>query len=424
MKKFYYFLILIALITPCFSAASSVYKISFTTEERSVKPGELSSAITIQTQDSSGSLVQTPETLDLEFESSSPTGEFLGSSGNPATKTMSKNTSNRTFYYKDSSAGTFLIKVTATGRDTGEVWSVEQNIIVSDSATDQNDGNGEVLSASTENSLSSTSGSSQPKNGTVSALLEVYAGPNRLTAPGSPINFQAQVKKNGSANQSLKFYWSFGDGHVANGEIVSHTYKYPGEYAVVLNAKSGNVFATSRLKVLVSKPEIIIEDNDDYLLIKNNSNSEVNLFNWKIVFNGFGFVFQPDTIVLAKSSIMLDKSLLKMKGEAEQGLLLKNFSGDVVFRSMGKPNKDEILKMNADLASAQIKVNEILGLVQKKEVVATSDYAEKITSPDISIQDEAHDTYPTDENSILFESEKNDSLFNKLTNLVKRVFYK
>lgn len=314
--------------------AASVAKISFTTEEQSIKPGVLSEAITIQTQDSSGTLLPTPETIDLQFSSDSTTGEFLNSAGNPVSLTMNKNTGNRSFYYRDTSLGTFTLNIKATGRDTGEVWEASQKIVVSDTGG-AGAQTGEVLSANTESSptsgQSATSGAVAPAYTSANSQLEVSIGTDRLTSPGSPISFQVSIKKNSvAANSALSFYWSYGDGNVGEGPLVTHMYKYPGEYVVVLNAKTGNTFAVSRLKVKVVEPNIALADKGEYVEVVNNTNAEINLFNWKVTSGGKGFIFQPDTIVLPKSKIQVDKSLFRMKGEPEGGVVLKNFLGGTV----------------------------------------------------------------------------------------------
>ncbi len=110
---------------------ADVAKIVFTTDSQTIVPNPLSGAITIQTQDGGGKIFQTPETLDLTFKSSSPTGEFLSSSGKLSTKTMNKNTGNRSVYYKDSAEGVFEIVITATGRESKKIWTASQNLTVS-----------------------------------------------------------------------------------------------------------------------------------------------------------------------------------------------------------------------------------------------------------------------------------------------------
>ncbi len=356
----------ILLLLPLFVSAQ-VSKISFTTVEQNIKPNTLSEAITIQTQDSNGDSLQTTETLDLEFLSTSATGEFLNSSGNAATKTMNTNTANRTFYYRDSSQGTFTLTVNATGRVSGEQWTVSQKITVS--ADGESAPVGEVLSANTEgsgtqNSQSATSGSATPAYSTPASQLEVLAGSDRATAPGSPISFQATIKKNNVANSAVSFAWSYGDGNVGEGALVSHMYKYPGEYAVVLNARAGNSFAISRFKVRVLDPKILLTDKGDHIEITNETSGEINLFNWKLVKNDKAFIFQPDTIILPKSKMLIDDSLLTMKGQEEGGVVLKNFLGQVVAKSSTMIDQAQRAELSNKLQSMELEATALLSTVK------------------------------------------------------------
>ncbi len=316
------------LITALSIYAAGVEKIAFITNEQAIKPNELSLALTIQTQDISNNVLQTSETIDLEFISSSLTGEFLSSSGNPVSTTMSKGTANRTFYYRDSSEGSFTITVKAKGRDSSTEWSASQQISVSLSASTA------LISTSTP-SISSGSTTSGPSiaissSANSASQLEVSAGADRLTSPGSPIMFQAVIKKNNASNSGPFFSWSFGDGNVGEGSLVTHVYKYPGDYILVLNARTGSTYATSRLKVKVIEPTMSVRVGDGYIEIVNNTNNEVNLFNWKITKGNKSFIFQPDTIVLGNSSIKIPNSMLAMKSSENPGVILKNFMGDTV----------------------------------------------------------------------------------------------
>lgn len=414
--------------------AATVSKISFTSEERSVAINQISEALTFQTQDSSGTSVQTPETLDLEFFSTSPTGEFVSSTGAAATKTMNKNTSNRTFYYRDSTSGSFTLRVKATGRDSGQSFEASQKISVGGGAS-LTEGN--VLGVSTNSdeqqnsTLSATSGASSPSYSTQDTKLEVSAGQDRLTSIGSPINFQAQIKKNTSANSSVKFSWSFGDGHVGDGPLVSHIYKYPGEYALVLNAISGNTFASGRLKVLVIDPEISIFDKGEHVEILNNSKYEINLFKWKIVSDNKGFIFQPDTIIFPKSKIKLDKNIFTLKVEEGMGLVLKNSIGDVIAHSS---SLKEMEKMKQELEGAKIEVSKIIDLavatgavkelhpqVSQKENVLNKIEGEKISVDTAKTEIVDQDASSTS-SEIIYEAEQAGLVY-KLTNFIKRLFY-
>ncbi len=375
------FLIIIALSLLIIGAVSAyaagVEKIVFITDSQTILPNTISLPLTIQAQDSNSSSIQTTETIDLEFLSSSPTGEFLNSAGAPATKTMSKNTANRTFYYRDSTSGTFSITVNAVGRDSLNKWSATQTITVSSSAS-ANSNNEENNQENTDNeidieensSLSSTSGPNIPNYSTPSTNLEVSFGSDRITTPGSPINFQAFIKKNTSSNGSVSFSWSFGDGSVGNGALVSHIYKHPGDYAVILNSKSGNIFSTSRAKVKVVEPSLSLIKHENYIEIQNNSTVEANLFNWKIISEGKAFIFQIDTIVLPKSKISIDNSMLSMKGEVNNGeTILKNSLGVEVAFIKDPMTKEALIEAESNLQKISKEALGILDLAISKNLV-------------------------------------------------------
>src|SRR3989338_6021333 len=81
-RKFLLALFLL-LMLPVISYAQ-VSKIVFTTEPQTVKPGEISGTITVQLHDSAGSSYKATETVDVEFLSSSASGEFLSPSSENA----------------------------------------------------------------------------------------------------------------------------------------------------------------------------------------------------------------------------------------------------------------------------------------------------------------------------------------------------
>jgi len=282
---------------------------------------------------------------------------------------------------------------------------------------------GEVLSANTQSSSGSqsTSGGTTDKVSSPNSSLEILAGSDRTTSPGSPIWFQATIKKN-TTKVSPELNWSFGDGNVGVGPLVSHTYKYPGDYVVVLSVKAGDMFSVSRLKVKVGTPEVLVSDGGEYLEISNKSNNEINLFSWKIENKGKGFIFQPNTIILSKSSIKLDKSLLKMKGlDNSLGTSLKNSLGEEVFSiipikevNLEEVSKNfEIIKNEALVIQSKINNKIVDTSFQTKEVaVYVPNYSETKQETNIA----------TNTENIIYEAPKSESFVAKLTNFIKRVF--
>ena len=104
MKRFV-FLIIYTLVLCQVAYADSVTQFVFTTEPQTVGLGVPSETITVQSQNSAGTSENITETTDIVFTSTSVTGQFLSTSGNPVTLTMSKNTANKNFLYQDSTSG-------------------------------------------------------------------------------------------------------------------------------------------------------------------------------------------------------------------------------------------------------------------------------------------------------------------------------
>lgn len=122
-----FLLILIAFPGVGVWASSHIAKFVFITEPQSIRAGELSQELTVQAQDAAGNPVEAGETLDLEFTSSSASGEFLNSSGNPVSTVMNKNWKSRNFYYRDSVAGEHTLRVKVTSKS----WEAVQKITIS-----------------------------------------------------------------------------------------------------------------------------------------------------------------------------------------------------------------------------------------------------------------------------------------------------
>ena len=348
---------------------------------------------------------------------------------------MSKNTANRTFYYRDSSEGNFTIIINARGRETLQEWSVTQQIIISSDASQnlpEDDSSGEVLGISSDQSTSSnsSSGDSTTNVSSLNSQLEIMAGNDRTTSPGSPIWFQATMKKNTTkANPNLN--WSFGDGNVGVGPLVSHTYKYAGDYVVVLSAKVGEIFSVSRFKVKVINSDIEVLDKGQYLEILNKSNTEINLFNWKIENGGKGFVFQPNTIILPNSSVKFDKSLLKLKGyDNSMGLSLKNYLGEEVFSvpdvketNLGEISlqMEDIQKQAYSLVNKAIAANLVVENSPIPKEVSLS-FSGEVKDDFIESAEPILEVLSSSTENIIYEVPKKEGVFVRLTKFIKRVF--
>lgn len=166
-----------------------------------------------------------------------------------------------------------------------------------------------------------------------SSAFEATAGRERLSYINTAVAFSAKHKhlKNGPS-YSEKFIWSFGDGTVAEGENVSHVYKYAGDYNVVLNASCGEDNSVSRTMTKIFKPNLSISKTEDYsIAIENNGNNEINLNNWKMISSGQEYIFPIDTIIGVGNNIVFSKDYTKISSENTDVLLLDP-SGKTILR--------------------------------------------------------------------------------------------
>ncbi len=120
----------------------NITQINFTSFAQSINTDTLSGVMSVQTQNASGTIEQTSETNHLIFSSSSSTGEFYNANSSSCTTaltapfqlTLSNGGANKNFCYKDSTAGTHTITVSADG----QTWtSAVQEIVIN--GTEQED---------------------------------------------------------------------------------------------------------------------------------------------------------------------------------------------------------------------------------------------------------------------------------------------
>lgn len=141
------------------------------------------------------------------------------------------------------------------------------------------------------------------KNLPIEPQIIVDAGlATRTTFTGIPIIFSAKVfngKKEPIGYAQL--VWTFGDGAHAEGSSISHSYYYPGEYTVVLDASSENLSASDRVRVIVTVPNYILKTGGDtvhsFFTIENRSSSELDLSGWYCSSGDKNFIFPKNTLI-------------------------------------------------------------------------------------------------------------------------------
>ncbi len=190
-------------------------------------------------------------------------------------------------------------------------------------------------------------------------LPTVSAGRHRYIPVGTPVNFEAWSKDTDGVIGN--FTWSFGDGASSLGQKTSHAYLFPGTYNVVLNANFNGKEAVSRTKVIVFIPDMTISNLDTnlgYLELKNNSESETNLFGWNLKCDDTSFAFPQDTIVDAKSNLKLPLSSLKCLATTTNWSLT-----DLSGKFLSRYQQPEIFADNAERQKLISEISQKLNLV-------------------------------------------------------------
>ena len=168
----------------------------------------------------------------------------------------------------------------------------------------------------TNNSTSNTSSvhySSTPVTN-VNKRIEMYvsAGRDRVGTAGSPLEFISQTHF--EYTKSSIFNWNFGDGSLGAGSIITHTYEYPGEYIVILNASLPQSQAVARVNVKIVEPDIkVVLASPEKIELKNNSSSEINLYGRTLWHAGKVFLFPKDTIIMAGQSISFSSKVTDLR---------------------------------------------------------------------------------------------------------------
>ncbi len=145
-------------------------------------------------------------------------------------------------------------------------------------------------------------GSSKVKKSVTLAIIA-----STTSSIGSPVTFSVQGLEFGkNKKKPLEYSWNFGDATVDEGAKTEHTFMFPGEYIVIVEATSTNkrVQARHDIKILPSRLSLAITKTGN-LAITNDSNSEIILDGYSIVGNTLLFTFPKNSIVKAQASITL-----------------------------------------------------------------------------------------------------------------------
>lgn len=210
---------------------------------------------------------------------------------------------------------------------------------------------------SSTNTTASTNTTSTTSTNTYKELLEIYAdaGSDRVVMSGAEAIFNA--KGYGTDKTPLtgaRYVWNFGDGSLVEGQTVSHSFIYPGDYAVILYVSSGEYTANDKIVVkAIPSPISISQVNyfgDPYIKIKNDSTNDLDLSLWHIRVVDKYWSFPGGTFILKRNEVVLSskRTGLYPKEGDEVALLYPNGEKAFVWKGLttdiSKKNTEETSK--------------------------------------------------------------------------------
>ena len=417
------------------TASAQVSQFVFITEPQTVSIEISSETITIQSQNSQEVSENITETHDLVFTSTSPTGQFFNTSGNPVSTTMSKNTANKNFLYQDSTVGTYTLTITATGRTSLQSFSASQQITIggessssSNSTTTNEQTSTETTtdqsSSSQTNTANSAHSSPAPLSSTENKIeFEVSAGRDRLTAVGNPVIFIASpTKLQNLSEQAITYKWSFGDGTTLLGKTVTHNYRHAGNYAIVLNAYGSDKQAVSRINVKVILPLISLQRVSDGIEIENKSGSEINLGGWSLANNNKSFIIPEDTLVSTGTRVVFAD---ETTGINSADITLSNPIKKIITTTLPEINLGEI---QAKINEVKVALNNISPALQGDNTkIASVQKVEVVTKQLEQEEQEKSEILEKDSNQLanvieVFEAPERQGFLSSIFSFVKRLF--
>ncbi|HVY72545.1 MAG TPA: PKD domain-containing protein [Candidatus Paceibacterota bacterium] len=244
---------------------------------------------------------------------------------------MSKNTSNRSIFYKDSTAGTFtLVAKVAPKPDTVSascaLWAdalasviatLTQTITIGSSVA-----GGSLSNDDADSSPAQTqTGTQQAQTTTISNVggaaetlhVEIQTEPVATAGAGSFFSASAS-DSSGAKGKGVRFLWNFGDGAIQEGQTVFHVYAYPGTYVVMLTASvPGDSAGIVRTSVEAAPARIgVLAESDGSVVLSNQSPYELNIGLWSITSGANSFSIPQDTILVGNARIQFAPSVMHM----------------------------------------------------------------------------------------------------------------
>lgn len=202
----------------------------------------------------------------------------------------------------------------------------------SNTSSPQNDSSSSQ-SSQTTTTQNNSSNSSWP----VEQQIFANAGPDRVVVVGADVLFEGKalgIEKKPLEN--ARYVWNFGDGSTKEGQIVNHTYQYPGDYVVILDISSGYFSASDRAKVQAENSKIIISGIGDtehkFIELSNTSNYEIDVSRWILGSGTTTFNLPAHTFIAGNKKLILAKETTGIDSQSGVDVNLYYPNGTIAYK--------------------------------------------------------------------------------------------
>lgn len=197
--------------------------------------------------------------------------------------------------------------------------------------------------------------------------------------------------------ENARMIWSFGDGGIAEGTSVAHTYHYPGDYIAVLDIASGYYSASDRVAVHVVVPLLILRSGGDttrsFISIENRGSDEVDLSLWQIESAGIFFIIPKNTILGARKTLTFASEITGLSSSQGSVVALRFPNSSIVNTQV-----DSATQVPVVLVQAQVKTERPIAIKTQPIVKDSSESKQYESAQEASVSNAFSDSLPIDKN--------------------------
>jgi len=226
-------------------------------------------------------------------------------------------------------------------------------------------GNLSVLGGVYESEESESTGEAQNEEQTINTnsvqyvapkpSLYAYAGEDRNVIVGADTVFVARaINADGELIESnVRYIWNFGDGQTAEGERVTHAWKHPGRYALVLDVAYNKSAVSDRVTVTAREAGISISvDEEGNVSLQNGSRLDLDISFWHLQSLGLHFTIPENTFLLGGETVVFYRDTTELPLSEDVALLYPN--GAIAYLADQKNEAESvILDENTDNDAAE-----------------------------------------------------------------------